>query len=73
MYVRAPLSVCEERDPKGLYAKAPRGITNMTGIQDPYEERTGPDLVIDTSESDPEECVEGLVSGLSRLGKLQMS
>ena len=71
VYVRAPLSVCEERDPKGLYAKARRGeIDNMTGIQDPYEEPTGPDLAIDTPGATPEECVEELVSGLRRLGKI---
>lgn len=71
VYVRAPLTLCEQRDPKGLYAKARRGeIGNMTGIQDPYEEPTEPDLVIDTSEGAPEECVEKLVSGLRRLKKL---
>ena len=74
VYIRAPLPVCEKRDPKGLYAKARRGeIDNMTGIQDPYEEPTEPDRVIDTSEATPEECVEKLVSGLRRLGKLQVS
>ena len=47
VYIRAPLSVCEERDPKGLYAKARRGeVDNMTGIQDPYAEPTGPDIIL---------------------------
>ncbi|MDG7020213.1 MAG: adenylyl-sulfate kinase [Nitrososphaerota archaeon] len=57
----------EKRDPKGLYARARRGeITNMTGIQDPYEEPTGPDLVVDTSESTPEASVNELVAWLRR-------
>ncbi|MDG6974003.1 MAG: adenylyl-sulfate kinase [Nitrososphaerota archaeon] len=61
----------EKRDPKGLYARARRGeITNMTGIQDPYEEPTGPDLVVDTSESTPEASVNELVAWLRRLRKL---
>ena len=72
--IRAPLSVCERRDPKGLYARARRGeIDNMTGIQDPYEEATEPDLAIDAPELTPEGCVEGPVPGLRRLGKLQAS
>ena len=71
VYVRAPLSVCEERDPKGLYAKARRGeIDNMTGIQHPYEEPEAPDLVIDTTSGTPEESAALLVAGLKRLGKL---
>jgi adenylylsulfate kinase len=71
VYVRAPLSVCEKRDPKGLYAKARRGeINNMTGIQHPYEEPLEPDLVIDTAEESPGKSNYELVSGLRRLGKL---
>ena len=49
LYVRndAPLEVCEERDRKGLYAKARDGrITNMTGVDDPYEVPTDADLVL---------------------------
>ncbi len=42
----------------------------MTGIQDPYEEPTGPDLVVDTSESTPEASVNELVAWLRRLRKL---
>lgn len=71
VYVRAPLSVCEKRDPKGLYAKARRGeITNMTGIQDPYEEPLSPDIVIDTERSAPEESATLLLSRLAELGFL---
>jgi sulfate adenylyltransferase len=50
VYVATPLEVCEDRDPKGLYAKARDGkIHNMTGVDDPYEIPTDADLVIDTS------------------------
>jgi len=50
VYVATPLDVCEDRDPKGLYAKARDGkIHNMTGVDDPYEIPTDADLVIDTS------------------------
>jgi len=48
VFVDAPLEVCEERDPKGLYAKARRGdIVGMTGIDSPYEVPSSPDLTID--------------------------
>ncbi|MDG6910097.1 MAG: adenylyl-sulfate kinase [Nitrososphaerota archaeon] len=71
VYISAPLSVCEERDPKGLYARALRGeITNMTGVQDPYEAPEHPDLVVDTTLGTPEESTEALMDGLRKLGKL---
>jgi adenylyl-sulfate kinase len=47
VYVNVPVSVCEERDPKGLYARARRGeISGFTGIDDPYEAPLQPDLEI---------------------------
>jgi bifunctional enzyme CysN/CysC len=50
VFVRAPLEVCERRDPKGLYAKSRAGdLPNFTGIDSPYEEPEGPDLVLDTT------------------------
>ena len=50
VYVSTPLAVCERRDAKGLYARARRGeIPNFTGIDDPYEPPTAPELVLDTS------------------------
>lgn len=70
-YIRAPLEVCEKRDPKGLYAKARRGeINNMTGIQDPFETPCSPDLVVDTTLGSPEETVVWMISELQRIGKL---
>lgn len=50
VFVDTPLEVCEERDPKGLYARARAGaITGMTGIDDPYEEPVSPDVRVDAS------------------------
>jgi adenylylsulfate kinase len=51
IFVSTSLEVTEQRDVKGLYAKARRGeITGMTGIDDPYEEPTSAELVIDAAE-----------------------
>ncbi|KAL6777772.1 APK1 [Auxenochlorella protothecoides x Auxenochlorella symbiontica] len=48
IYLRVPLALCEQRDPKGLYKKARAGkISNFTGINDPYEEPTGAEIVLD--------------------------
>ena len=50
IHVDAPLQVCEERDPKGLYAKARRGdLVNFTGIDSPYELPQNPELRLDTT------------------------
>jgi adenylylsulfate kinase len=59
IYVSTPLHVAEERDVKGLYAKARRGeITAMTGVDDPYEVPRSAELVLDTGEVDLETSVE---------------
>jgi bifunctional enzyme CysN/CysC len=50
VHVDTPLAVAEQRDPKGLYAKARRGeLPNFTGIDSPYEAPESPELSIDTS------------------------
>ena len=50
VYISTPLEECERRDRKGLYAKARTGqLTGMTGIDDPYEEPTDAELVLDTT------------------------
>jgi sulfate adenylyltransferase len=57
VHLSTPLEVCEQRDRKGLYAKARAGIIKeFTGISDPYEEPTDAELVIDTTEITPEEA-----------------
>lgn len=65
VYVATPLDVCEERDRKGLYAKAREGkITGMTGIDDPYEAPTDADLVIDTSDISTDDAVDAVLEHL---------
>jgi adenylylsulfate kinase len=49
VFISCPLEVCIQRDPKGLYKKALNGeITDLTGLQDPYEEPLSPELTLDT-------------------------
>jgi sulfate adenylyltransferase len=56
VFVDAPLEVCEQRDTKGMYARARRGeITGFTGIDDPYEPPLHPELRLDTVSRGPEE------------------
>lgn len=58
VYVNAPLEVCEDRDPKGLYAKARAGqVKEFTGISAPYEPPAAPELELRTGECTVGECV----------------
>jgi sulfate adenylyltransferase len=69
VYVATPLGVCEDRDRKGLYAKARAGIIKeFTGISDPYEEPTDADIVIDTTSLTPEEEAHRIMMHLEREG-----
>lgn len=62
VFVDAPLATCEQRDAKGLYAKARRGdLKNFTGIDSPYEPPLNPEVRLDTSLYSPDQCVEHLV------------
>lgn len=62
VFVDAPLATCEQRDAKGLYAKARRGdLKNFTGIDSPYEPPVTPELRLDTSLYSPDQCVEQLL------------
>ncbi len=65
IYCKCPLEVCEQRDVKGHYRKARAGlIKDFTGISSPYEEPEAPELVIDTSSADIEECVGKIIEFL---------
>jgi bifunctional enzyme CysN/CysC len=56
IYVNAPLELCEERDPKGLYARARSGeLAGLTGVGAPYEAPSNPDLVLCSDETVEEE------------------
>lgn len=59
VFINTPLEICEQRDVKGLYAKARRGeIKDFTGIHQAFEEPTSPDLEIKTAENTIDTCVE---------------
>ena len=65
VYVNTPLEVCEERDPKGMYARAREGlIKGFTGIDDPYESPTNPEIVLDTVQSSPQINAERILAEL---------
>jgi bifunctional enzyme CysN/CysC len=71
VYVDTPLAVAEERDVKGLYAKARRGeLKNFTGIDSPYEPPEQPEIHIDTGRATPEESASAIVDELRRTGML---
>ena len=64
-YVSAPLEVCEQRDPKGLYRKARAGqLPNMTGIGSPYEPPPSPQITLDGTSTTPE-CVRRVLELLA--------
>ena len=72
IFVDAPLSVAEQRDPKGLYRKARRGeIKNFTGIDSPYEAPEAPEIRIDTAAMTPEDAAERVLAEMRRLGIMQ--
>jgi len=69
VHVSTPIAVCEQRDRKGLYAKARAGIVKeFTGVSDPYEEPQDASLAIDTTERSAEECVQAILLHLEREG-----
>tara|TARA_B110000977_G_C10929651_1_gene436548 strand:- start:296 stop:913 length:618 start_codon:yes stop_codon:yes gene_type:complete len=73
VFVDVPLSVAEERDPKGLYKKARAGeIPNFTGISDPYEEPLNAEIVLNSHEMSLEEEVAILLNILEERGLLSV-
>jgi sulfate adenylyltransferase len=71
VFLSTPIEVCEQRDRKGLYAKARAGlIPQFTGISDPYEPPDDADLVIDATDTTPDAAVEKILSHLESLGLL---
>lgn len=71
VFVKASLETCEARDPKGLYAKARAGeIKGFTGIDDPYEEPTDPELVLDADDKGIEELAAEVIAYLDEIGCL---
>jgi len=69
VHASTSLEVCEQRDRKGLYAKARAGIVKeFTGISDPYEAPTDAEVVIDTAKLSPEEAAQTILLHLEREG-----
>ena len=67
VFIDTPLAVCEERDIKGLYAKARTGeITNFTGISSPYESPENPEIRIDTTQVSAEEAADIILNYLTQ-------
>jgi len=66
VYVNAPLEVCEQRDPKGLYRRARAGeIANFTGLDDPYETPESPEVECRTHVDGVEACVEQILARIA--------
>lgn len=72
VFVDTPIDICEERDVKGLYARARRGqITGFTGVDDPYEEPLNAELTLETVTSTAEENAHKIIEYLEEVGFLQ--
>jgi adenylylsulfate kinase-like enzyme len=68
-YIATSLEACEERDVKGLYAKARSGeIPEFTGVSDPYEEPENPEVRVETEGKTPEESAQEILEYLEREG-----
>lgn len=65
VHVDAPLEVCEERDPKGLYKKARKGeIKDFTGVDSAYEKPVKPEVVVNTNEQTPEALIAKIIKAI---------
>lgn len=67
VFIDAPLDICEQRDPKGLYVKARRGqIKNFTGLDSPYEPPASAEIHLKTGEQDVQSSVGVLMESLTK-------
>jgi adenylyl-sulfate kinase len=67
VYVDAPVAVCRQRDPKGLYARADRGeIPDFTGVSAPYEPPANPEIVLHTDRESVDVCAARILEYLAR-------
>ncbi|MBN2149504.1 MAG: bifunctional sulfate adenylyltransferase/adenylylsulfate kinase [Anaerolineales bacterium] len=74
VFVDTPIDVCEERDIKGMYARARRGeIKGFTGIDDPYEEPLNPEITLTTTTTTPEENARKIIAYLIERGFINNS
>jgi adenylylsulfate kinase len=71
VFVEASVDECAKRDVKGLYARAFAGeISDFTGVSDPYEAPSSPELVVRTEEESPEQSAQHVLDALEELGLL---
>jgi adenylylsulfate kinase len=71
VFVNTPIETCETRDPKGLYKKARAGeLKNFTGIDDPYEAPSAPEVTLDLTNVSPQEATVQLIKYLEDKGLL---
>ena len=69
VHVATPLATCEQRDTKGLYARARRGeLAGLTGVDAPYEAPATPDLVLPTAGTTPDQCAARIEAHLGMVG-----
>lgn len=69
IHVNTPIETCETRDPKGLYKKARAGeLKNFTGVDDPYEPPSNPELTLDATNVSPQEATVRLLTYLEEKG-----
>lgn len=69
VFCDTPIEVCEQRDVKGLYAKARAGeIQGFTGVDDPYEAPLNPEVTLDTSKLGAQACADAIIEKLIDLG-----
>jgi sulfate adenylyltransferase len=72
VFVDTPIDVCEQRDVKGLYARARRGqITGFTGVDDPYEQPINPEITLNTVKADAAQNAQAITDYLEERGFLQ--
>lgn len=71
VFVECPVAVCQQRDPKGLYARAARGeVGDIAGLHQPYEAPLKAEVVVKTAENSVAECVAAVMARLRELGYL---
>lgn len=74
VYIDTPISICEQRDPKGLYKKARSGeIKDFTGIDSAYDVPETPEIHVKTAEQSIQECAEQIVNYLAEQGFITIS
>lgn len=67
IYLRCPIEICRQRDPKAIYQRSSQGsVAHMTGVDDPFEEPLNPDLTLDTGSISVEEATNRIMAHLER-------